>query len=439
MSSTTTSSLPCTFAKEDAVSESCETKLADLEALQENPPEPPANNLADIDVNLVGREGDLLVLETFLLLDSCIVGIEGQPGIGKSALAESAALWWKSTALIDRYIRIDITAAVHPHSLSELLNQKLKLGLTADDELGDVRARAKKVKAKIKKGLRRAMKNSSRLLILFDGVESSGPHKVSEPDLELLHNFLSVFKAVQEDSTAGATYANFVIITARRMPKLNMMEGTEPRRVHVLASLDEERALHLATHILDKTQRLPDAKDWEGLLVTTQIGKLTQGNPLALKILLGAFRFSEYDLLGFLQSLLRGDSIALAGEVPPDTTAPGPGLPVDLVAHSAVSDVRRLLEPVDGRSTAVRGLYPFWTSFPRQTLKDYLSYCRFETTRRGPPAFEQRENRALADQCGGFGDDELKLLYGKYLRFPGSSETAAVDILRPFIDEASPS
>ncbi|KAI0417216.1 CHAT domain-containing protein [Xylaria grammica] len=83
-----------------------ELSISDLEMLRTSPPELPPDRSVDVDMNLIGREGELLMLEMDLMLESCITAIEGPPGVGKSALINGAAEWWKSTAFIDRVINI---------------------------------------------------------------------------------------------------------------------------------------------------------------------------------------------------------------------------------------------------------------------------------------------------------------------------------------------
>ncbi|KAK1245182.1 hypothetical protein MKX08_004811 [Trichoderma sp. CBMAI-0020] len=450
--------------------------LSNLEMLRRIPPELPPDRSVDIDVNLVGREGDLLMLETDLMLESCVTAIEGPPGVGKSALINSAAEWWKSTAFIDRVVRAGFEDLQSPECLIEFLNQEFGTDLTKlDIQLEDATVRGRRIRTKIKnvlapmeprrrggargnlpkaaKAKRETTRKSklsmrdSRFLVIFDGVEACGPRKPSEPVLELMGYFLAVFRDAQvslsasgldpaQESTAPSPYRSFVVVTTRRMPEIAVLNpastestGAIPntqqaqKAVRMLAPLDEDRALLLTRYILDKTNRHPDVRDWEGLFVRGQLGKLVQGNPLALKMLLGAFNPKRHNLVGFIQALLRGDRIRLGSSLS-ETNHDVSAAPPDLA--QAIDDVRRLLHSVEQSSMAVQALYPFWAPFQLQTIQDYLSYIDLES---------QNDGRNSINRCAVFGDQELELLFRQNHELPGSNRDIAMTILQPFIDE----
>ncbi|KAL7923821.1 hypothetical protein ACQKWADRAFT_319773 [Trichoderma austrokoningii] len=413
--------------------------------LRRIPPELPPDRSVDIDVNLVGREGDLLTLETDFMLESCVTAIEGPPGVGKSALINSAAEWWKSTAFIDR----------SPECLIEFLNREFGTDLTKlDTQLEDAKARGRRIRTKMKNVLAptapkrrggtrgnlpkttKAMRDS-KLLVIFDGVEARGPRKISEPVLELMGYFLVVFREAQislsasdldpaaQEPTTPSPYKSFVVVTTRRMPEIAVLNppatnstGSIRKEVRTLAPLDEDRALLLTRHILEKTNRHPDVKDWEGLLVRGQLGKLAQ--PLALKTLLGAFDTRNYNLVGFIQALLRGDRIHL-GRISSETNHDVSGSLPDLT--QAIDDVQRLLHSVE---RSIQALYPFWAPFQLQTMQDYLSYIDLES---------QKDKQRSINRCAVFRDQELELLFRKIQELPGTNRDIAMAILQPFIEE----
>lgn len=470
--------VPSMYIRDDDAS--CVTNglsLLNLEMLRRVPPELPPDRLVDIDGNLVGREGDLLMLETDLMLESCVTAIEGPPGVGKSALINSAAEWWKSTAFIDRVVRAGFEDLQSPECLIEFLNQEFGTDLTKlDMQLEDAKARGRRIRTKIKnvlapteprrrggargnlpktaKAKRETARKSkfpvrdSKILVIFDGVEACGPRKLSEPVLELMGYFLAVFRDAQvslsvsdldaaaQEPTAPSPYKSFIVVTTRRMPEMAVLDppatestGTIPNTlqarelVRMLAPLDEDRALLLTRYILEKTNRHPDVRDWEGLLVRGQLGKLVQGNPLALKMLLGAFNPKDHNLVGFMQALLRGDSIYLSSsssETNHDVSAALPDL------AQAMGDVWRLLHSVEQSSMAIQALYPFWAPFRLQTIQDYLSYIDLES---------QKDKQMSINRCTVFGDQELELLFRKNEELPNSNRDIAMTILQPFIDE----
>ncbi|KAI0417215.1 hypothetical protein F5X98DRAFT_387486 [Xylaria grammica] len=211
-------------------------------------------------------------------------------------------------------------------------------------------------------------------------------------------------------------------------------KNTQPthRPVRTLATLDGDRALLLTRYILENTNRHPDLKDWEGLLVRGQLGKLAQGNPLALKMLLSAFNPKDHNLVSFTQSLLRGDCIRL-DSIPLDSDHGF--LSALRGSEQAVGDVRRLLHSTDQPLTTIQALYPFWGPFDVRTLQDYLSYIDFEVNKDEPRDYKLRDNRMLIEQCAMFGDRELKLLYKKYQDLPVFNSNSAMATLKPFIDE----
>lgn len=469
--------VPSVYIRDDSASYVTRgLSLSDLEMLRRDPPELAPDRSVDIDVNLVGREGDLLMLETDLMLESCVTAIEGPPGVGKSALINSAAEWWKSTAFIDRVVRVGFEALQSPECLIEFLNQEFGTDLTKlDTQLEDAKARGRRIRTKIKNALAPAEPKrrggargrlpktdkakrettgkskfsigDSKFLVIFDGVEAYGPRKISEPVLELMGYFLAVFRDTQvslsasdlgqagQEPVAPSPYKSFVVVTTRRMPEIAVLNppattssGTIPntqaqKQVRMLAPLDEDRSLLLTRSILEKTNRHPDVKDWEGLLVRGQLGKLAQGNPLALKMLLGAFNPKSHNLVGFMQALLRGDRIylgSISSETNHDVSAALPDL------AQAVDDVRRLLHSVERSSIAIQAFYPFWASFQLQTMQDYLSYIDFES---------HKDKRKPINRCAVFGDQELELLYRENQELPGSNSDLAMTILQPFIDQ----
>ncbi|GFF74657.1 delta(8)-fatty-acid desaturase [Aspergillus lentulus] len=358
----------------------------DLMTMKHNPsPSSPVDEAGeDVDVSLVGRECDLLMLETALLLGSCVLGIQGPPGIGKSALSESAALWWKSTHLIDKFIKIDLDVLSPDSSLAEVLNHELQLGLPVTGKTtggGDANT-----VSRIACSLRRTMKRLGRLLILFDGAESSGPHKVSDHDMAFLNKFLSAFQKAQ-DITAGNAYGRFSLVTARQLARLPTLEGDGQGLVHTLLPLDSAHALALSTSILEKAGKLPQAKGWESLIVTEHFGNLAQGNPLAVRLSAGAYCSQELGLHEYFQTLFRGSHMSFEK------------LPRELTGHPALKDFKRHFESPNGFCTKARRLFfPSWTSFPFSTLADYLG----------------RTYKTISS---------------------GQLKTAARDVLQPFIDE----
>ncbi|KAK3900331.1 CHAT domain-containing protein, partial [Staphylotrichum tortipilum] len=374
----------------------CDAELVSkaLDALiQDKPPAPDAEDLEDTDSDMIGREGNLLLLETSLLLDSCVVGIGGAPGLGKSTFAESSGSWWQSTKLVDRIIKIDLSTP-RAESLAAVLNRELDLDLTLDAPKGKAAKKKSNTTAKIKTALQNAQRKRGheKLLILFDGVEASGSQGISDADLELLKRFLLAFhkaqaaslKEVDHDDSAGV-YQNFVLVAARQLRQLALLVGDD--KVHNLQPLNRDHALALTTHFLEKAGKVPDARDWETLVLTEHFGKLAQGNPLAMRLMLAAFCASAQPLSipDFLEHFFSGGSISI--------TSSSPGL----AAHGAVSDARRLLWPEDGQpSTTATALSPFLAPFLPDTLTAYLRMIG--PGRSGPATTIQALIQPLTDQ-----------------------------------------
>ena len=189
------------------------------------------------DTELVERKGNPLLNETSLMLDSCVVGIRGMPGLGKSAFAESACSWWQLANLIDCFVKTNL-AALGTESLAEALDRELSLDLPADATKTKKRGQltVKRIKRTLQK-LKQCRAGAGRrdqLLLLFKGVNDGNPQGIADADQKLLNRLLLAFDkaqaslkprylprqdddAGQNDAAASYVYQDFVPAAAREL------------------------------------------------------------------------------------------------------------------------------------------------------------------------------------------------------------------------------
>ena len=65
---------------------------------------------------IVGRNFDLAVLESKLLLQSNVLELRGEIGIGKSGFVSHVASWWKRTKFVDSIAIVDLEACIAPNA-----------------------------------------------------------------------------------------------------------------------------------------------------------------------------------------------------------------------------------------------------------------------------------------------------------------------------------
>ncbi|ORY17875.1 hypothetical protein BCR34DRAFT_583438 [Clohesyomyces aquaticus] len=331
-----------------------------LAAFPQNPALSTMEDVEEDDTELVGREGDMLELETSLLVHSSVLGINGSPGVGKSAFVRHAASWWKSTKFIDKFIEIDLSS-IGLDSLATAFKKEVGIDLSMEAK---TRGGNLGMMSKIKKALR------TNVLILVDGAEGRGSRKISDSNLQILNAFLSDFfrythryrvhiEEHDEDDGSPATtsvYRSFVLVSARHMPKLDILSTGD--RVHTLSPLDEGHALTLTSRLLRKSGKPLDIRDYESLLAAEHFGKLAQGNPTAMRILAHDYCAQETGILDYLKLLFQGDRMGICS------------FPPDLILHPATRDIRRLL---DGSSSTTLSR-DFLLFFAPALVETFISY-----------------------------------------------------------------
>jgi tetratricopeptide (TPR) repeat protein len=112
------------------------------------------------DTALVGRETDILQLETFLTQQRNVkIHIKGPPGVGKTALLNHASTWWKETGLYRQIIVLDVA----DHSFKDVSLDTLLIQISGQLDQ-DIDVSLQTIVTQM---------NSLSCLLIIDGLESA--------------------------------------------------------------------------------------------------------------------------------------------------------------------------------------------------------------------------------------------------------------------------
>lgn len=243
--------------------------------------------------DLIGREDDILLLETKLLMDSNIGRLWGDPGVGKTAILNSVGKWWHKTHLIEKSAYLDLETgdvgreATDMSQIQEILAKSL---LGSKDKVDEVIAYLA----------------THQCFIVLDNLEAwKIPEGSSKPkQKKLLKDFLSrVHK--------GRSF--FIIASRHSEPWLETIAPKEKWSfLHHLDGLTTNRGMGLFSQQLTDsgmrgfTDQIGQSKYLEAIV------KLVEGNPLALKLLAADFHSKKLDLREYFRGLLAGDPVELS-------------------------------------------------------------------------------------------------------------------------------
>jgi hypothetical protein len=248
----------------------------------------PPNSSQDI----TGREIDILVLETYLLMDSNVGILWGDPGVGKTTTLSSVGKWWHKTHLTERSAYFNLEAGdverevTDMSQIQEILAEYFLGGKDKADEVIHYLA-------------------THRCIIVFDNLDEWKKRKgSSKKQRTLLKDFLSrVHKSL-----------SFFIFVSRHPEVWLERIAAKGKRAfsHHMNGLTTNRGMGLFV------RQLTDAGTQRFTVQTGQskyleaIVKLVDGNPLALKLLAEDFHSKKVDIKEYFRGLLAGDPVELS-------------------------------------------------------------------------------------------------------------------------------
>ncbi|KAK0725287.1 hypothetical protein B0H67DRAFT_550890 [Lasiosphaeris hirsuta] len=255
-------------------------------------PTPPSSTVADSSQNVIGRENDILLLESMLLMDSNIGVLKGEPGVGKTSLMNNVGQWWLKTFLIEgvAYLNVDSEDLKDKHEAIDMANIE---AYVARSVLGSS-DRASEIVEYL---------NKTRHLIIIDHLESwkvpeGGSKRTEQKRLKTflgkVHGGQSFFVFV---SRGEETWLEKISGVGKRAfsQRMSGLVTTRATRLFVAeVSFHDGPALALERVTL---------KYLEGLV------KLVDGNPLALKMLAYDFAQKNVSVRSYMAGLLEGAGI----------------------------------------------------------------------------------------------------------------------------------
>ncbi|KAK5193631.1 hypothetical protein LTR92_007002 [Exophiala xenobiotica] len=308
---------------------------------------PQLSELAD-EPEFIGREEDMLILESHLLIHSPALQVTGEPGVGKTAMVNSISRWWKATGLIDMIAQIDMKAHdpwTQDSLRRDILNQCRIRRLPAPSASCDHNEQPK------------------RGLVILEGfgMLRTARNKTEQSQVKgLIRELLN---------------AKFFVIALSRQVEvwlrfqMNLSYGLSPLR--------DTEASTLGFSLLKQYGRSSESMEREDLQALDHVIRLAKGNPLAVKLVVHDFcnQMTEpaLDPMDYHVNLLQGgrmkfDEIWMQ----------------KLSGCDAVFELRELFVlnygPGDSRPLNPKFLLPFWDSLAVDDLTMYWLLTTWDWT-----------------------------------------------------------
>ena len=292
--------------------------------------------------DLVGRESDILNLENDLLAFSNLIFLSGNPGSGKSALANHLCWWWKATKLIDGVLWIDFASfkSVEWNEVVQDFCSQLENPTLIDE-----------------KSLSQYLQ-ANRYLIIFDSVDELGS---STPPsfIKAIGAFTKPIRKVFRKSKKGSLF-----LFLGRDAKAAIRAATAAHVQH-LDRLNVDSSLDFCLRILQSNIEDFGVTDLTSASHMEQIVLLLDGNPLAMELVMADFAMnSSHNICQYYRRLTSNKQMKVYG-------------------HSrAMDQVYRLINtawenaPFNQKLLTQKPLVylsPFWTVVP----KNIASYWKF--------------------------------------------------------------
>ncbi|KAK5655576.1 hypothetical protein OQA88_5507 [Cercophora sp. LCS_1] len=302
--------------------------------------------------DLVGRENDIMSMETYLLLSDQAPFLLGRPGVGKTALLNHLSSWWKETGLVTGAYIHDCKA------LSKLPLVDLWRGVLNQIDPNAYYGGPDAIVEFLQK---------NRWIIVLENLPAS-------PGRSCLKFVAQVLIKLRGSSTK-------VILSARSIvdSKWGSLDQYTGMR-HELKGLDMFNSLQLLRAymkkaIADITQEEPktEVESPQDLRCLEQITRLLDGNPAALRVIVSVFLFSKATTMTeFLEMLVLGEPLM------DYDAAQTHLLSISRVDNAPCVDefikiTRDLLFPPPGQySVPIEVLALFWGVLPRGDLSTFV-------------------------------------------------------------------
>lgn len=219
----------------------------------------------------VGRDLDILNIETRLLTKGNLLLVRGMGGAGKSTLLRYLGAWWQQTRFVEKvfYFGYDERA----HTRQQILNDLARQLLTDVEFARDFQPLPLNAQQKLLAGRLRGQRH----LLILDNLESitgeplAIPNTLPPDEQAALHSLL-------RDLQGGKT----LVLLGSRSDEAWLSPGTFEDNVYDLSGLDPEAASTLADSILKRlhVEKYREDPDFLKLLA------LLDGFPLALQVTL---------------------------------------------------------------------------------------------------------------------------------------------------------
>lgn len=294
------------------------------------------------ELDLFGREGDLLSIET-KLVNSNVLLLNGSAGAGKTHFMQHLCWWWKATGFVEDFVIIDCA------KLGDLNVVKIQAAVAFAFNLVAREEATVDVVSYL---------NLHRRLLVIDSLDAARLEDDPEPkntQLEI-RRFLRKIKK------------SYVVITSRHDEH---WVKAAAKVTYYLKHLDMKSSLQLATKEAAANGYEINVKDDTDARFLEQCIYLVDGNPLAIKLIIRAYGLFGTNMKHFYNKLTDGSTL---DEYQIGSLSEG--------HFRGFDDAQRLvrlhtwsgLAPV--RDVDFRLLAPFWRSFPLDLLPYRLFFLR---------------------------------------------------------------
>ncbi|KAF2272880.1 uncharacterized protein EI97DRAFT_469988 [Westerdykella ornata] len=303
-----------------------------------------------------GRESDIFLLETFLLLRTNIALVHGSTGIGKSSLLRHFCWWWEYTGLVKRSIFYDMFAkdpnlvvALNTASICKRIHLDMLGELDTDDE--------RLIRTKAIQHLR-----ASNYALIFDSFEAGYLESLRDRQRFII------------DFLAKLVGGKTLVTIGSRVPE---RMGALKSFTHHLTGIDMVPCTALASKLLASySKNLPDLNS-DTVIYFEKIVSLAAGNPLAIKLLMHDLsRKPTISIKDYYFSLMEGNAI---------------GIDSHSLEQDSESGARAMQELLALEDPYLLPIGLFWEYLPRAAVAVYILMWDLEQKYRTSGLYGPRE------------------------------------------------
>jgi hypothetical protein len=238
------------------------------------------------DTSLIGREIDILEIETRIAAGCNVVAIKGPPGIGKTELVLELENWWKMTGF----------GSCHYHQANHELSLTDLEALVQQPAIVRSAASGWNEQPHIKLDA-----SAKREIFMFDSMDEIWLRHTPNHEEHKIQFRRLLLKLARKDNVC-------ILLVCRK--ELSWLKSVA-NFVHTLAGLGKTSRLELASRVLRRMGRCVDFRDAEDCQFLEYCLGLTAGNPLAIELLIQSFCQRHCSLKEFYRSLLSSDQVVL--------------------------------------------------------------------------------------------------------------------------------